>query len=303
MQGAGRRGLQSVARSWQRGAVANAVMMGACPAHGGPNRSTSKRAAMTFATPVRSAPLRLTRAARAPAALQQWLASACVAAAGLGAASAASATEAPRDNQVSFAATASVEVAKDVLSVTLQATRDGNEAAVVQGALKQALDAALNEARRAAQPGALEVRTGSFNLSPRYGRDGKPNGWTGNADLTIEGRDVGRVAATAGKISGLNIVSTGYSVSRELREQHESALIAQAIQKYQARAGEIARQFGFTGYTLRELNVQTSDGEMPRPPVMMRTMAMASADAAPLPTEAGKGLLTATVQGTVQLTR
>jgi predicted secreted protein len=212
--------------------------------------------------------------------------------------------DALRDNQISFASSASIEVPKDVLSVTLQATREGPDAAVVQAALKQLLDGALAEARRAAQPGLLELRTGSFNLSPRYGRDGKPNGWTGNADLTIEGKDVGRVAATAGKLTGLNIVSTGYSVSRELREQHESALIAQAIQKYQARAGEIARQFGFTGYSLRELSVQTGDGEAPRPMVLMRSMAVVAADAAaPMPTEAGKGLLTATVQGSVQLTR
>jgi predicted secreted protein len=211
--------------------------------------------------------------------------------------------DAARENQVSFAASASVEVPKDVLTVTLQATREGAEASGVQGALKQALEAALTEARRAAQPGALEVRTGSFNLSPRYGRDGKPNGWTGQADLTLQGKDVGRVAATAGKLSAMNIVSTGYSVSRELREQHETALIAQAIQKFRSRADEIARQFGFSGYTLRELSVQTSDAETPHAPVMMRSMVVSADAAAPLPTEAGKGLLSATVQGSVQLTR
>ncbi|HMX09325.1 MAG TPA: SIMPL domain-containing protein [Burkholderiaceae bacterium] len=209
-----------------------------------------------------------------------------------------------RDNQVSFTSSASIEVPKDVLSVTLQASREGPDAAAVQAALKQMLDGALAEARRAAQPGLLEVRTGSFSLSPRYGRDGKPNGWTGTADLTLEGRDVGRVAATAGRLNALAIVATGYSVSRELREQHEAALIAQAIQKYQVRAGEIAKQFGFTSYTLRELSVQTGDGDAPRPPVLMRSMGIVAADAAaPLPTEAGKGLLTATVQGSVQLTR
>lgn len=241
-------------------------------------------------------------ARRGAAGLPRWFAGACLAAAGWSAAPAL-AGEAPRDHQVTFSATASVEVAQDTLSVTLQAIRDGSEAAAVQAALKQALETALAEARRAAQAGALEVRSGSFHLSPRYGRDGKPNGWTGNADLTLEGRDIGRVAATAGRLSGLNIVSTHYSISRELREQHESALIAQAIQKYQTRAGEIARHFGFAGYTLQELNVQTGDGDAPRPPMPMRTMAMASADAAPLPTEAGKGLLSATVQGTVRLTR
>lgn len=237
---------------------------------------------------------------------------ACLAVSGLMAAAAqaagpggpAAGVDALRDNQISFTSSASIEVPKDLLSVTLQATREGPDAAAVQAALKQLLEGALVEARRAAQAGQLEVRTGSFNLSPRYGRDGKSNGWTGNADLTLEGRDVGRVAATAGRLNGLAIIGTGYSVSRELREQHESALIAQAIQKYQARAGAIAKQFGFTGYTLRELSVQTGDGEVPRPPVQMRSMGIVASDAsAPLPTEGGKGLLTATVQGSVQLTR
>jgi len=220
------------------------------------------------------------------------------------AAVAAGPADAVQGNQVSFTSSASIEVPKDVLTVTLQATREGPDAAVVQAALKQLLDGALAEARRVAQPGLLEVRTGSFNLSPRYSREGKPNGWTGTADLTLEGRDIGRVAATAGKLNGLAVTGTGYSVSRELREQNEAALIAQAIQKYQARAGDIAKQFGFTGYALRELSVQTGDGDMPRQPVVMRAMAVVAADAAaPLPTEAGKGLLTATVQGSVQLTR
>lgn len=238
-----------------------------------------------------------------------WVGAACLAAAaaaqagGADSVGPASTDEARAANQVSFSSTASLEVTKDVLFVTLQASREGVEAAAVQAALKQVLDAALAEARRAAQPGLLEVRTGNFNLSPRYGRDGRPNGWTGTADMTLEGKDIGRVAATAGKLVSLNIVQTGYSLSRELREQHESSLIAQAIQRYRARADEIARQFGFSGYRLRELNVQTSDGEIGRPMPMMRSMAVATADAAPLPTEGGKGLLTATVQGSVQLTR
>jgi predicted secreted protein len=212
--------------------------------------------------------------------------------------------DASRDNRISFSRSASVEVAKDVLTVTLQATREGPDAAAVQAALKQVLDAALADARRSAQPGALELRTGGFNLSPRYGRDGKPNGWVGQAELTLEGRDTGRVAATAGRLTGLAIVSTGYSLSREAREQHEAALVAQAIQNFQTRAAEIARQFGFTGYALREVSVQTGDADMARPPVVMRSMAVIAADAAaPLPTEAGKGLITATVQGSIQLTR
>jgi predicted secreted protein len=216
----------------------------------------------------------------------------------------AATTDSPPAHQLSFSASVSLEVPRDVLTVSLQVMRDGHDASAVQSALKQVLDSALNEARKAVEPNALAVRTDSFNLSPRYGRDGKPSGWTGTAGLTLEGRDIARVATTAGKLTSLNIVGTGYSLSRELRERHEAELTAQAIKKFRSRADEMARQFGYSGYQLREVSVQASDGDLGgRPPVVMMQARTMSADAAPLPTEGGKGLLSATVQGSVTLTR
>ena len=55
----------------------------------------------------------------------------------------------------------------------LNATRDGPDAAAVQTQLKAALESALGDARRSAQAGQMDVRTGNFALFPRYGRDGK----------------------------------------------------------------------------------------------------------------------------------
>ncbi len=213
-----------------------------------------------------------------------------------------------RQHGVNFSASVSLDLPQDTLTVTLQATREGNDAAVVQSGLKQVLEAALAEGRKAIQavPGApadaLELRSGSFHLSPRYGSNGRANGWVGSTDLQLSGRDIGRVAATAGKIQGMVITSTGYSLSRELREKHEQELIGQAVQAWRRRAAEIARQFGYAGYVLGEVQVHTSEGESARPMPMMRAAA-AAMDAAPLPTEPGKGTISATVQGSVQLTR
>ncbi|WP_338414926.1 SIMPL domain-containing protein [uncultured Sphaerotilus sp.] len=216
----------------------------------------------------------------------------------------AKAADALPANQIAFSTSASLEVTRDVLTVSLQVVRDGTDANTVQSALKQVLDAALNEARKQADPAGMAVRTEGFNLSPRYGREGKPNGWTGTAGLVLEGKDIARVATTAGKLTGMNIVGTGYSLSRELRERNEAELTAQAIKKFRARAEEMARQFGFTGYQLREVSVQSSDGDVGGRPALAAVRATAmQADAAPLPTEAGKGLLSATVQGSVTLTR
>jgi len=68
------------------------------------------------------------------------------------------------DGVLGLTTTASVEVQKDVLAITFSTTKDGADANVVQSQLKQALDAALAEARRAAKPGEVDVQTGNFAL-------------------------------------------------------------------------------------------------------------------------------------------
>lgn len=212
----------------------------------------------------------------------------------------------PPENVVVFAATATLEVTKDQLTMTLQATREGTEAVAVQAQLKQVLDAALAEAKKTAQPGALDVRTGQFSISPRYGRDGRINGWQGTAELVLEGRDNARVAQAAGRLQGMTLTGTGYSLSRELQDKHEAELAAQAIQKFRARASEIAKQFGFSSYALREVNVSAQEPGFPVPMYRANAMRAKAAGAemdAALPTEPGKGVLSATVQGSVQLIR
>lgn len=211
----------------------------------------------------------------------------------------------PPQNVVVLTTSANLEVTKDLLTVTLNAVRDGADASSVQTAVKQVLDAALGEARKAAQPSALDVRTGNFSLYPRYSRDGRISGWQGNAELVLEGRDAQRVAQAAGKLQGMsmNITSVGYSLSRELREKHEAAVTAEAIKKFQAKAAEVSKQFGFGSYTLREVNVQANEpgfSPMPRMMSMAAAKAPESADAT-LPVEPGKGNIVVTVNGSVVL--
>jgi predicted secreted protein len=202
---------------------------------------------------------------------------------------------------VSLSTSASVDVVPDWLTVTLQVSRDGADGQTVQSQLRQVLDAALRPARAAAEPGQLEVRTGSFSVQPRSGRDGRITGWIGTAELVLEGRDGVRVSALAARLPGMTVTGTGWSVSRALRERHESELTAQAVARFRQRADEVTRLFGQRAWSVREVNVMMQDeGGRPRP--MMATRAAPEADAA-LPTEAGRSTLSATVQGTVTLER
>jgi len=203
-------------------------------------------------------------------------------------------------NVVQLSAEGQVEVAQDMLSMTLATTKEGNDPAAVQAQLKTALDAALAEARKNASPGQLDVRTGSFGLYPRYGKDGRIASWQGSAELVLEGRDFTRITTTAGRIGTLQLSRTGFGLSREQRAKVEGDAQSQAIERFKAKATDLSRGFGFKGYTLREVAVNTSDSSpMPRPRMMAMEAKVASD--APVPVEAGKSTVTVNVSGSVQM--
>jgi len=213
------------------------------------------------------------------------------------------AADPPPQNVVGLSASASLEVTKDLLSVTLSTTRDGNDAATVQSALKQALDAALAEAKKAAKPGQIDVQTGNFSLFPRYSNKGGITGWQGTAELGIEGRDIPGIAKLTGRITTMTIARVGTGLSKEQREKVESDVAADAIARYRAKAADYAKQFGFSGYTVREVNVNSNEPMAYASAPMVRMSAKAADASESLPVELGKGTVSVTVNGTVQLTK
>lgn len=206
-------------------------------------------------------------------------------------------------NVVQLSATGTVEVQQDLLVLNLSTSKDGPDAAGVQSQLRQALDAALAEAKRSAQPGQLDVRTGPFGLYPRYGKDGKINGWQGRAELVLEGRDFSRITATAAKMSTMAISQVSFGLSREARAKVEGEAQTQAIEQFKARAAELAKGFGFGGYSLREVAVNSNEmNPGPRPRMMAAEAKMGSMVAdAPMPVEAGKAQVIVNVSGSVQM--
>lgn len=209
----------------------------------------------------------------------------------------------PLKNVAQLSASGSVEVQQDLLSMSLVTSRDGLDAGTVQTQLKQALDTALGQARQAASPDLMAVRTGNFSLYPRYGQDGKINGWQGSTELILEGRDFARITGTAGKIQTMALGSVNFSLSPEQRARVEGQAQAQAIERFKAKAAEISAAFGFGGYTLRDVSLNTNDqGPMPRPRGMAMS-AKAGMSEAPVPVEAGKSTVLVVVSGSVRMTQ
>lgn len=204
-------------------------------------------------------------------------------------------------NVAQLSASGTVEVQQDLLSISMGTTRDGTDAGVVQTQLKQALDTALAQAKQAAAPGQMDVRTGNFSLYPRYGKDGKINGWQGSTELVLEGKDFPRITGTAGKIQTLTMSNVGFALSREQRARVEGDAQAQAIERFKAKAGEVARNFGFSSYTLREVSINANDQGSPPRPRMLAMSAKAEMSDASIPVEAGKSTVLVTVSGSVQM--
>jgi predicted secreted protein len=206
---------------------------------------------------------------------------------------------------LALTAGANIEVQKDLLSVTLSTTREGNDANAVQAQLKQALDVALAEAKKAVRPGQLEVQTGNFSLYPRYSNGSSTarpaiTGWQGTAEIVVEGRDMAAIGQLTGRITTMTIARVAYRLSRDASRKVEADLAAEAIAAFRAKAASYAKQFGYGGFEVREVNVATSepqDGPVP----MMRMKAAASSQGDALPVEPGKATVTATVSGTIQL--
>jgi predicted secreted protein len=205
-------------------------------------------------------------------------------------------------NIVQLSANGVVEAQQDWLVLTMSVTRQGSDAGTVQAALREASEPALVGLKKATQPAAMEVHSGAFNLQPRYGADGKINGWVGSTELVIEGNDFARISLAAAKAQTMAISNLTFGLSRATRTQLEIQAQLLAIQEFKQKATQIARAFGFSDYALREVTVQTvapQNGPVPRM-MAMRAGGMV-ADASPMALEGGKSFVTVAVSGAVQL--
>ena len=208
-------------------------------------------------------------------------------------------------NVVQLAAQGVVEVKQDWMTATLSATKDGRDAAAVQTQLQKAVEAAMTSLRADAQAGQMELSTGNFSISPRYGSNGKVEGWQGQADIVLQGRDFVRITQSAAKVQDMTLSGMGFGLSREAREKVEGEAQAKAIENFRQRAAAISKSFGFAGYSVREVSVNASGGgirPMPRARAASLNMAkMSSYDAAPVPVESDRAEVSVSVNGSIQM--
>lgn len=200
-----------------------------------------------------------------------------------------------------LSASAQTDVPQDWLVINLSVQKEGLQAPAVQKQLNAVLSSALALATPMVKPGGLEVKTGEMNVSPRYGRDGKINGWMGSAQVTLQGRDVEQVTTLAGRLQELTVSQIDWRLSPEQKAAAEARIQAEAVERFQSKAQSLTKQFGFAAYTLREVRINAQEaGEGVVMPRMAMAVAMDAAPA-PVPTAAGKSRVVVNISGSITL--
>jgi predicted secreted protein len=211
------------------------------------------------------------------------------------------AAQAVASQVVHLSASAQTEVPQDWLVMVLSVQREGMQAPAVQKQLNTVLAAALATATPQNKPGSLEIKTGEMNVSPRYGRDGKINGWQGSAQLVLQGRDAVQIATLAGQLTDWTVSQIDWRLSPALKQEAEMRIQAEAVERFQSKAQFLTQQFGFARYTLKEVRVSAQESGEGVTPHRVSMVPMDAPSAAPVPTLAGKSLVVVNISGSIQL--
>ncbi|HVE10465.1 MAG TPA: SIMPL domain-containing protein [Paraburkholderia sp.] len=201
---------------------------------------------------------------------------------------------------LSLNAQASTEVPQDVVNITLFYEQEAKDPSSLTNALNERADAAL---RRAKGVSGVTARTGSFSIYPSTDRDGRISAWRGRTEVILESRDFASASKLAGDLATtMQVGNVQFSLSPEAQRAAEQKLTGEAIASFRQQASSSAQAFGYSGYSIREVNIG-HNGVMPRPVMMMSARAMgAEAKAAPpVPLEGGTSTVTVNVSGSVQM--
>jgi len=206
------------------------------------------------------------------------------------------AAEAARLNSIEFQAETQREVANDTLYATLSAEFTDASSAQVANSLNKTLADAL---KSAAEFKSVRARSGGNQTYPVYDRQNKLTGWRGRAEIRLDSKDFAAASALIGKLqSSMQLGGVSFAVSSELRRQTENELITEAIAAFRARADIVRLSFAARSYKIRRITLNTSGFAPQR--MFAAARAMASADVAPPPLEAGQSTVTVSASGAIE---
>ncbi|MBP9803757.1 MAG: SIMPL domain-containing protein [Candidatus Accumulibacter sp.] len=192
------------------------------------------------------------------------------------------------------------EASRPAVNDLARATVFAEAAGATPGELGKRVNGLVADALKTAR-GYSSVRTqsGATHTYPVYAKGGKIEGWRMRSDLTLESADTAALSELLGKLqTSMGVANLVMLPAPETRRKAENEAMIDAIAAFKARAKVIAEALG-KAYRIKHLSINSSGRPPPMP--LMRSAAMASAEAAPMPIEAGDTLITANVSGQIVL--
>lgn len=204
-------------------------------------------------------------------------------------------------DQLTFQSEVKEEVQNDEVRASLYKKAQATDSKTLATTLNTTINNAMRIAKR--YP-SVTVSTGQQTTYPRYDKNDKIIGWTGQANIDLKSTDF---AATSQLIADLQetlvMDNLTFGVSDTKKNALEQKLMTEASRAFQQQAKNLARAWDARSYRVVNVNLNTGSN-YPRPMYGAMAMKSESADAVPRQSfESGNSTISVTANGTIELTK
>lgn len=205
-------------------------------------------------------------------------------------------------DQLTFQTEVKEEVQNDEVRATMYKKAQASDAKTLATTLNTSINNAMKIAKR--YP-SVTVSTGQQRTYPRYDKNDKIIGWTGQASIDLKSTDF---VATSQLIADLQqtlvMENLNFGVSDAKKDALEQKLMTDASRAFQQQAKNLTRAWDARGYRVVTVNLNTNNNNYPRPMYSMRAESVAMDSAVPNQNfESGNSTISVTANGTIELSK
>ncbi|WP_198327814.1 SIMPL domain-containing protein [Psychrobacter faecalis] len=205
-------------------------------------------------------------------------------------------------DQLTFQTEVKEEVQNDEVRATMYKKAQASDAKKLATTLNTSINNAMKIAKR--YP-SVTVSTGQQRTYPRYDKNDKIIGWTGQASIDLKSTDF---VATSQLIADLQqtlvMENLNFGVSDAKKDALEQKLMTDASRAFQQQAKNLTRAWDARGYRVVNVNLNTNNNNYPRPMYSMRAESAAMDSAVPSQNfESGNSTISVTANGTIELSK
>ena len=204
-------------------------------------------------------------------------------------------------DQLTFQTEVKEEVQNDEVRASLYKKAQATDSKSLATTLNTSINNAMKIAKR--YP-SVTVSTGQQRTYPRYDKNNKIIGWTGQANIDLKSTDF---AATSQLIADLQetlvMENLSFGVSDTKKDALEQKLMTDASRAFQQQAKNLTSAWSARGYRVVNVNLNTGSN-YPRPMYSAMSMKSDSLESVPSQSfESGNSTISVTANGTIELTK